>query len=1349
MTMPKQSVSSSGGGQFDFTKMPQQEPSLDDLKKQQIEQAHKQLEGEKILASAKPQLSIEETVGNAVVDAVSEPFKTIGKGLSQLGIGAEIINPNKSISEKITNMATKTSNPIAGAINLATGITEIPMLIGTVPLEVIGTGLKEAGLGVVSETVNKAFQTVGNAPANAAQEISDALEKNGAAQKIRSFVDMKAAEYGISTDPLRIDPSTGQDIKEAANQATGLAAIVGLGALASGVYKGTKAEIAKAKLRDAKGKFVAKQVETPQTNEVVKTDLIPDAQKQTADLPQYFTKEEAPTNVKENFKPSSRDFKEVPGAKENIPKQEYKTLEDGTKVFLVDGNYIRNNVDIDFTMGGHDYVYPKYIPKNEIWLDKDMAKNDFENTLRHENTERQKMIGGEKYDKAHEIANKEEIKIRQGNEIPLAKPENVKTEQIPIAEQVTDVPLKQEVPQAETPIDNNASAIKRMSDAGKSPEEISKGLNVPVEDVNKVINPEQPKPENVPPDKVVNEDLINSNKPPEDIAITKQKMNDLRESVNLPELDQTAKQSIPETYDRVKTEIENGTRNESTLLKTIESGKKELDPTQTFELANYLTKETNNWNSTFEKIKEAKATGDVATETLLRAVADESLANIKRITDAASSVTSDWGRFGRFMQVQLAQDYSIARTMQRAELNAPEGKIPEVTKTKLETLSSDIVKLQEAFKRYQINQPTKTVEDFIAKAQRDYQFEQRRTKRAVTKEELKAERQNLWIDLYKQTNVAASGIPLTPEAIRTMGKLATNYIRDGIITADGLVDEFYKGFQEKVSKEDIMKALSGYGKISTMTRDEVVAKLNTAKKEMRLLLSIEDAQKGNEIPKQTRTPSAPNPRIQNLQKLLKAVTKENVDVTDAIKLKAQKTRATNNIAEYERMLKENRFEKKQRRPVIPDQQLTELKTKEFQLKKQVELELYKLQRMNRTNWEKTKEIGVDVANVPRVLLATADLSMPLRQGLPLGSAYPTLAFDAFKEMHKMAINDNYFKERMTQIEMSPNARVYEKMGIDFTGVGSDLVQLAKREESFIAAHLLNKVPGLKQVTQFSERGAVGYLNVLRQNVGDWQIKLMMEKGMTPENSLKAYQDVGKLINWGTGRSDLGWMERAPGVLNAIMFSPRNFVAKLHLMNPLEYIKLEPQARKLLMREQVATLAQGIMFLNLMKLNGAKVETDPRSADFAKAKFGDTRLDMFGGFQQNFVFLARLAYGQVKSTSGNTYDLNGKQFPFSSRLDLATRFLRGKLSPQMTIAVDALAGKDMMGNEFGKDIQQEAVNRFIPMVWQDMIDAQKSIGWGALGTTLLGFYGAGTQTYKMKPAKSKGSYNFDFNTNFKF
>ena len=44
-------------------------------------------------------------------------------------------------------------------------------------------------------------------------------------------------------------------------------------------------------------------------------------------------------------------------------------------VWQVDGNYIRNNKDVNFTNSGHHYTFA-YIPKNEIWIDKDFSKHD-------------------------------------------------------------------------------------------------------------------------------------------------------------------------------------------------------------------------------------------------------------------------------------------------------------------------------------------------------------------------------------------------------------------------------------------------------------------------------------------------------------------------------------------------------------------------------------------------------------------------------------------------------------------------------------------------------------------------------------------------------------------------------------------------------------------------------------------------------------------------------------------------------------------------------------------------------------------------------------------------------------
>ena len=49
---------------------------------------------------------------------------------------------------------------------------------------------------------------------------------------------------------------------------------------------------------------------------------------------------------------------------------------------------VRNDVDIEFTCGGHHYVYPEYIPENEIWIEGTLDPLDLLATEVHEFVER-------------------------------------------------------------------------------------------------------------------------------------------------------------------------------------------------------------------------------------------------------------------------------------------------------------------------------------------------------------------------------------------------------------------------------------------------------------------------------------------------------------------------------------------------------------------------------------------------------------------------------------------------------------------------------------------------------------------------------------------------------------------------------------------------------------------------------------------------------------------------------------------------------------------------------------------------------------------------------------------------
>lgn len=78
----------------------------------------------------------------------------------------------------------------------------------------------------------------------------------------------------------------------------------------------------------------------------------------------------------------------------------WKTLENGTSVWIVNGRLVRSAFDIDFTEGGHDYVY-EFVPENEVWIDDAIVELERGYILLHELHERNQMARGLPYSQAH------------------------------------------------------------------------------------------------------------------------------------------------------------------------------------------------------------------------------------------------------------------------------------------------------------------------------------------------------------------------------------------------------------------------------------------------------------------------------------------------------------------------------------------------------------------------------------------------------------------------------------------------------------------------------------------------------------------------------------------------------------------------------------------------------------------------------------------------------------------------------------------------------------------------------------------------------------------------------------
>jgi len=83
----------------------------------------------------------------------------------------------------------------------------------------------------------------------------------------------------------------------------------------------------------------------------------------------------------------------------------------GVEAWLVDGSYIRKNIDEEFSNFGHSGSSDA-IPKNEIWIDQESDADEHRFFLAHAALERRLMLAGKDYDAARRQANKMERKMR-------------------------------------------------------------------------------------------------------------------------------------------------------------------------------------------------------------------------------------------------------------------------------------------------------------------------------------------------------------------------------------------------------------------------------------------------------------------------------------------------------------------------------------------------------------------------------------------------------------------------------------------------------------------------------------------------------------------------------------------------------------------------------------------------------------------------------------------------------------------------------------------------------------------------------------------------------------------------
>ena len=346
-----------------------------------------------------------------------------------------------------------------------------------------------------------------------------------------------------------------------------------------------------------------------------------------------------------------------------------------------------------------------------------------------------------------------------------------------------------------------------------------------------------------------------------------------------------------------------------------------------------------------------------------------------------------------------------------------------------------------------------------------------------------------------------------------------------------------------------------------------------------------------------------------------------------------------------------------------------------------------------------RQLGVDLLNVPRAINASFDLSAPLRQGAFLAGR-PKQFLPAFARMFKLIGSDDALQALNKELTSGPYAqmmRPIEQAGVPGLAITDTGGVLGRREEAFLG-NLAEKIPVIGGGIRASERAYVGFLNKLRVDTFNDIMTQASRAGQDVSNPL-FLRSLHNFINSATGRGHMPRaLERVAPELSTILFSPRLIAARLNIMQQavselpgirhglekVGYEAMHPTVRKEFFKTMASTGALAASTLGLLAAAGARVETDPRSSDFGKGRIGNTRFDLFAGFQQyvrlgmqiapNFG-IDELPTAGVKGTRSSTIQRYGRGFNAPTRLKQVSDFMENKLAPVPALMLTLLRGKE--------------------------------------------------------------------------
>lgn len=288
-----------------------------------------------------------------------------------------------------------------------------------------------------------------------------------------------------------------------------------------------------------------------------------------------------------------------------------------------------------------------------------------------------------------------------------------------------------------------------------------------------------------------------------------------RTQLGLPKVEFPKMGSDLVELEAAKKRIDNGEVNPIYLVTRILTDKKGYaTPQEVFDMQYFAHQLERHSDDLTQQLAEAKTPEEHAT---ILGKKQQLSDLIDAQTEAAQLAGNIWGKTGNAMQPVIDMGFNISR--QKADIKeAYGGEIPRAVQEKLNIITKERDEAVAARARVEEQLRQKMSKEGFEKIRKQAD----KTKKiGETKEQLRKEEQVLLNELKKSIRKDLgglhAGIPIPKETLEALGKLAVNYVKQGVNGLEALIDKLHEHLSKTgISRHQLKQALSEYDPLTEL-----------------------------------------------------------------------------------------------------------------------------------------------------------------------------------------------------------------------------------------------------------------------------------------------------------------------------------------------------------------------------------------------------------------------------------------------------------------------------------------------------------------------------------------------------